>query len=1069
MGTVCEAILHGPAGFTKRVALKQLKTGGSGLVHEAKLGGLLQHPNLVEVYALEKVGERWVAAMEFVAGGSLDRYIPMPSRAVIETGIGVARGLAHAHEAVGLVHLDLKPANLLLHHGTVKVGDLGISQARGFTKDGGSAGTPTYMAPEQRARHTVDARTDIYTLGVVLLELATGNPARDPELVSWLAPVLARCLAERPEERFSSMREVAAALLELPVSGPGLADLSAREAPPSVSSQSVDTFLFDGPGSEPTPQTTNIPGEPDTYVGREREVAQLVTLLRTPGMVTLKGIGGLGKTRLARRAARQWREHTLGEAWFADLSACSRSDQVVRHVADALGILLTSEDEDAQVEQVGWALKSRGDLVLVLDNFEQVREAASVAVRWAGQAPRLRLLVTSREPLRTAHEQVVQLEPLTLEESVELLVDRARAKGRHVDGDPALPELARRLDCIPLALELAAGRFGLLSVRDMVDRLDERLQLLRSRSSATSHRQDTLRGALDWSWDLLSREEQSAFAQCAVFEDGFTVEAAEAILDVRGVWALDVVESLIDKSLVHTRGDGRLAMYESTRLYARERLLDPYEVEQRHARFFAELGRTARAQHHTNALGPELGNLLAAVRRSLGHGWNELALGCVAGAAQVVIHRGPVGATLDLAMQVADLGLDADDRLVAHQLAGELSAVAGNNAVARLYLERAVQWTEEASPDQAAAAWVGVASAQRVAGEMDVALASLETARSLAQTDMVRGYIELEAGTIAYQRGDYDEGVRAFEAIRALGAHPPHPAAGEALASLAHIHADRGHIDLARSTYRRALAQFRAHGARAFEAATLSNLGNMDLEQGQFDAAERYYTAALTMQRQDGQRRREAVSRSNLGSMELRRGKLEEAQLHFEQALAIHRDVGNRRSEGVCLGNLGTLHHARRHYAPARRAYERARDLAHELGISALEGVWSGELGMLLLERGYFAEAREQLDQSVALLDGRMATYEDLFTIGLGEVRQATEDATDDLAPPLERLRKLGATPTLVRALASLSRRAARRLDVEEAEHWLAEAQSTAASLHAGGQPHTHALEWAEVVLAGVR
>ncbi|MCO4745924.1 MAG: tetratricopeptide repeat protein [Proteobacteria bacterium] len=1067
MGTVCEAVLHGPAGFTKRVALKQLKEGGKGLVHEAKLGGLLQHPHLVEVYALEQVDGTWLCAMEFIGGGSLANYLPMPSKAVVEVGQGVARGLAHAHEAVGLVHLDLKPANLLLHHGMVKVADLGISRARGFATDGKVKGTPIYMAPEHRHNDKLDARADIYSLGVVLIELATGTPSKDPTAVAWLEPVLRRCLAEHPSDRFADMREVGRALAEIETSGPGLADLSRREAPPTATlSHSVDTYLFDAPGSEPEIHRTNIGGEPDTYVGRESEVGLLIDQLRPPGLVTLKGLGGLGKTRLARRAARQWRELMDGEAWFADLSSCTSPVQVLRSVADALGIGLSGEEEAAQVQQVGWALDGRGDVVLVLDNFEQVQGAGGLITTWRALAPQLRVLVTSREPLRLAGEHVVHLEPLSVDEGVALLIDRARARGQRIEGDPGLPELARRLDCIPLALELAAGRLGLFGVSEIIDRLDERLKLLRAKHSSSA-RQSTLRGALDWSWDLLSEAERNAFAQCSVFVDGFTVEAAEAVLDTGELWALDVVESLLDRSLLHQRSDGRLGMYESTRLYARERLTDPYELDERHAKYFAELGRAGRQASALGALPLELGNLMAAARAAVDHGWATVALGAVAGAAQVVVHRGPVSPALDLAGHVTGLlGLDVDDHVMAHQLAGELTAVSGNNAVAALHFERAVALASGATAAIHAHALVGLASVHRITGELTTATDLLERARALKPSRHVQGFIELEAGTLAYQRGEYDQATHAFEAIRALGARPtPHPTAGEALGNLAHIYADRGQIELARSTYRRALAVHRTRGERAYEAATLSNLGNMDVEQGNYDRAERYYTSALTMQKQSGNRRREGVSRSNLGSLLMRRGRLEESQSLFEQALAIHREVGNRRSEGLCLGNLGSLHHGRGRYAQARRSYERARDLAQVLDIEPLRGVWSGELGLLRIEQGDFEAGQQDLEAAVSAIGTRMPSYQQLFIIALAEVRQQTEEVTLDLAGPLRTLRSLGAAQMLVRALCALARLAARRRDVEEAEHWLQEAKTVAEELADGGLPHDHALRWTRDVL----
>lgn len=1065
MGTVAEAVLHGPAGFQKRVALKQLRHGGEGLVHEAKLGGLLQHPHLVEVYALEQVEETWLCAMELISGGSLGAYAPLPSRAVVEAGLHIARGLAHAHEEVGLVHLDLKPANLLLHHGMVKVADLGISHARGFAPGGGLKGTPDYMSPEHRRGEPVDARSDIFALGVVLIELATGAPGHSPTLVPWLEPLLSRCLAEHPDQRFPDMRAVAAALREVEVSGPGLADLSVRREPrpESTGSATVDTFLFEVPPTSPEPPRTNIGPDADHYVGRAMMTADLLDQLRTPGLVTLKGIGGLGKTRLARRAAGQWIEQApQREAWFADLSSATSSLEVIRGVADALGVVLSGEEPDALCQQLGWALAGRGDMVLVLDNFEQVTAAAPLLVAWRAQAPQLRMVVTSREALRVDGELVLSLQPLSEQEAVELLMDRARARGHDVSGDPDLAELARRLDCLPLALELAAGRLGLLKVRALIDRMNERFALLRSRDRTVSARQATLRGALDWSWDLLSDEERAAFAQCSVFGDGFTVEAAEQVIDVQGAWALDVVEALLERSLLHTRSDGRLGMYESTRAYAAEKLNDPYEAQERQAAFFAAEGNKARADRRVGSLVRELENLLKGCRTALIEGWPASALGCLAGATQVVIHRGPVGPVLELAGRVVGLPeLSQSQRAQAHLLAAELSAVVGQTAVATLHFERAV---ELATADSRAGvlARVGLAAARRLAGELDASAEQLDLAQRYAPDPWTRGFVDLERGVSHYLRGDLDKAAACFEAIRALGARPPHPAAAEALSQLGHIHADRGEPDIARGLYRRALAVYRSTGDRRYEAATLTHLGNMDLEQGRYEAAERAYNAAITMQAQSGNRRREAVSRSNLGSLYMGRGRLDLARTCFERALHMHQELGNRRSEGLCIGNIASLDRCEQRLTRARRGYTRARDIAAGLGLEPLRGIWQGELGLLALEEERLEDAATHLADAVTAVAGRMAAHGELYAVLLAEAEEALGRGSADLFDVVEASRARGPTPFLVQAFASLARAAARRGEAEDAHQWLAQAQVIVAELPPGGVPHSHDFTWAQ-------
>ena len=172
MGVVYDAVLHGPGDFTRAVALKVLHTGSEELRREARLGGLLRHRHLVDVFEVGEQDGRWYCAMERCSG-SLEDRIPLSPRATVEVGLAVCEALSYAHRDLGLVHLDLKPANLL-HTAdcTVKVADLGIARAQGFEHDGRIRGTPGYMAPEQARGGAVSAKTDVYALAVTLMELA---------------------------------------------------------------------------------------------------------------------------------------------------------------------------------------------------------------------------------------------------------------------------------------------------------------------------------------------------------------------------------------------------------------------------------------------------------------------------------------------------------------------------------------------------------------------------------------------------------------------------------------------------------------------------------------------------------------------------------------------------------------------------------------------------------------------------------------------------------------------------------------------------------------------------------
>ncbi len=467
-GRVYEAVLHGPRGLTKAVALKVLHGGSESLRHEARIGGLLRHRNLVDVYEISDDDGQWFCAMELCPGGTLTDHLPLPPRAVVDVGLQVCAALQYAHEALGMIHLDLKPSNLLLSDGVVKVADLGIARADGFQARGDGIGTPGFMAPEQRVGAPVDARTDVYGLGATLRELSSrvdrpiaptmdtagidalsGTPAalpvdRQPTVEhADLMGVIERCIASLPADRWPDMSALAEALGGVHVSGPGLREVVGwKPAPPPE-----------------VHRDTNLGPERDAFVGRRDELARLVEGLKRAGLVTLKGPPGIGKSRLASTAARQWRQETGRPAWFCDLREARGLDDLVGVVARALGVPLRRVNP---VVQVGHALAGRGAVVVVLDNFEQIRHLAGVVQQWLVGAPESTFRVTSRTPLRLDAERVTEVEALSTSDAVSLLVARAghRSGGGPGPGHRRGPVARDRAGAKPAPYRRNAARGG---------------------------------------------------------------------------------------------------------------------------------------------------------------------------------------------------------------------------------------------------------------------------------------------------------------------------------------------------------------------------------------------------------------------------------------------------------------------------------------------------------------------------------------------------------------------------------------------------------------------------------
>ena len=330
---------------------------------------------------------------------------------------------------------------------------------------------------------------------------------------------------------------------------------------------------------------TNLPIPSTPFLGREPELAQVRDLLSQDDvrLLTLTGPGGTGKTRLALQTAGALADSYVHGVWWVPLDALRDPRLVLETTAHALGA------KNGLAEHI-----ADRSMLLLLDNFEQVSAAAADVAALLVSCPNLDLLVTSREPLHVTGEQQYPVSPLIPEEGVALFVARARAVTPSFQADAAVAEICRRLDDLPLALELAAARVTALSPAQMLERLERRLPLLAGGARDLPARQRTLRAAIEWSHDLLTPDEQRLFAGLAVFAGGWTLEAAEEVANAD----LDTLQSLVEKNLVrHT--DERFSMLETIREYALERLdagTEADTIRRRHATAYLALAARVQPQ-----------------------------------------------------------------------------------------------------------------------------------------------------------------------------------------------------------------------------------------------------------------------------------------------------------------------------------------------------------------------------------------------------------------------------------------------------------------------------------------
>jgi predicted ATPase/class 3 adenylate cyclase len=372
--------------------------------------------------------------------------------------------------------------------------------------------------------------------------------------------------------------------------------------------QRLYQLVGDGLESEFSPpntlenQPTNLPTQPTPLLGRDREIDQVVQLLDSAQvrLVTLTGPGGTGKTRLALQAAAEAIEGYPAGVFFVNLAALTDPELVVPTIAQTLGVKEQAGEPLAQTLARDLAEK---ELLLVLDNFEQVVDAAPAVAELLRQAPGLSVLVTSRSSLHLQAEHEYAVPPLEGEEAVALFAERAQAVKASftLNGNrPLVAEICRRLDQLPLAIELAAARMKLLPEQALLARLDDKLKLLTGGARDLDPRQRTLRATIDWSYEMLSEQEQALLRRLAVFGGGRALEAIEAICAPEA--ELDVLEgldSLLDKSLLRQEeteaGEPRFVMLETIHEYAREKLehsVEAAELRNRHADFFLELAES---------------------------------------------------------------------------------------------------------------------------------------------------------------------------------------------------------------------------------------------------------------------------------------------------------------------------------------------------------------------------------------------------------------------------------------------------------------------------------------------
>ena len=575
---------------------------------------------------------------------------------------------------------------------------------------------------------------------------------------------------------------------------------------------------------------TNLPTQPNPLIGREDELHEIAGALRSGDvrLLTLTGPGGTGKTRLALQSAADLLDDFRSGVFFVSLAPVTRPDLLLETVARTLAV------QEIAGEAIADTLKSYladKHMLLILDNLEQIVAGSPAIAELLDAAPEVHVLATSRERLKVAAERIFQVPPLADDAALTLFVARAQAAASDftIDGDAdVVATLCRRLEGLPLALELAAARTPVLSPRALLARLDERLSILTTGRRDADERQRTLRRTIEWSYDLLDEAEQRLFQDLSVFVDGCRLDAAVAVSGADELQVVDGLQSLFDKSLVRRRvdadGESRYWMLETIREYAAERAAASETagaVADRHGEYFLELVEQADLY----------------VWRQASQQW----------VLRFDAERPNIRSALEWALR-------RDDAELAYRLAGALYPyweLRGQHGEARMWLTRVLDRDGDFSPALRLKVLTGIGRAACWQGDRARGVRSLEEAAALARelgddegVGRCLGFI----GHYYVLTGDPAKGARVLNeglelARRAGDARSLQRAIGNAaLAAL-----ELRDFDKARAMYSESVELARSEGRSFALALQTAQLGYTEVLAGNFDAAETRLAEAGTL------------------------------------------------------------------------------------------------------------------------------------------------------------------------------------------------------------------------------
>jgi serine/threonine protein kinase/predicted ATPase len=968
MGTVFRGL---DTQTTQPVAIKRLRSDVTRrdpellkrFMREGEALRQLNHPNIVQMLDAFTVGDAHYLVMEFVSGGSLRALLEKTPRLKVDKTLNIALDIADAltrAHRLNILHRDIKPDNVLIAaDGTPRLTDFGmarIGNQANITQDGMIVGTLAYMAPELFNGAPASEKTDLWSFGVMLYEMLAGErpfaydqpgllinaiiaqPVTNletlrPDLPVALVDLVYRMLAKDPHARIASARVVGAEL-EAILRGDTGAMLPARMA--------ATRFDTDTPAPAGVPSTSqraiphNLPAQPTAFIGREHELEALQKQLSQPEtrLLTLLGPGGIGKTRLALALGERMLADFKDGVFFVPLAGVENAAHIPGEVASAIGF---TGNRDSQSDMFAF-IRSK-HLLLIIDNFDHLASAANLISDLLQASAHVRVVMTSRERLRLRGEVVFEVDNLpvpppgtdaaTLETyaSARLFLQSARRVVPDYQPDErdaaTIGEILRVIQGLPLAIELAAAWLETLPLDEIASEITRSLDFLETDLRDVPQRHRSIRAVFEYSWALMTPEEQAVFSRLAVFRGGFERDAAEKVAGA----TLRLLTNLANKSLLQRDASGRYYVHKLLRQYAEQRADETVREQacEDHAVYYGlymdkliSALNSDRELAAMDAIESEMENIRQAWDRAVKHGYFEAVEGVLDTLASYFLAR---SMALEGVAMLNDLLRALEQRRAAQQplyyraltrraallsRVGQVEQAWQDASAASDYFTRHEDIVEQAM----ALNQMAYCAMMQTDYPLCVELASksidlMQDMRDVPTWFMAMGhygYAQFLMGELTQARYIYETLLHTAEK------YPISPSSlGYYKNNLGEIFRGLGDSEKALSLFEDASAIFRREKNKRGMAFTGNNLASMRFIRGDLEGARKMYLDVHRLYRDNGDLYGLAHTESALGNVAQAQGDHQQALEHYERSLRIRREIGDRRGIGDSLADIALI------------------------------------------------------------------------------------------------------------------------------------------------------------------